>query len=793
MSLRPGSRWLGLFLLLLASSSFAETSGSIAGTVSDAESHGPLPGVTVVLDGTGRGTTADLKGRFELDGIKPGSYTLRVSMIGYKAQTRTVQVREGSETRLDIHLHSSPIHLGEVLVQAERTYSAASSRTVRAFDRQTRPSRTAHQMLQMAPGLVIAQHAGGGKAEQIFLRGFDADHGTDVALSVDGVPVNMVSHGHGQGYADLHFMIADVIDNVDVFKGPYFPEFGNFATAGAVAFHTRDHLEENEFRFEGGSFSTSSYTMLYQLPMADPGQTVYFAGNFYLSDGPFDRPQDFHRFNVFSKVHTHLSQRSTLTLDLGAFGSAWDASGQIPERALSSGRIDRWGAIDDFEGGITGRHNVNLTFRSIGRNNSDFTSQLYVSQYDFKLFSNFTFFLVDPVNGDMIEQTDDRVLFGINNTYSLYHNLGDITAHATLGGGLRADDTDVALWKNRTRERDRILVDAHVIERNFYLWAREELFLTPDVRLMLGLRTDYFTFNVEDHLEGEAAQLPHASGYSQDRIFSPKAALVYTPRSDVDLFVNAGTGFHSNDARNVVIDARVEELARQRAAAGASADEINAELEARGFDPGHLDAKTLPRATGGEVGARLRLLERINAGVAFWLLDLDREFVYVGDAGTTEESGRTRRTGVDLEARVQLRPWLWADADVNLSRGKLRDEPAGTDDIPLAPSRTSSGGVTARHGQGWEGSLRYRHIGERPANEGDSVRARGSTAFDLNASYRFDQYKIHLMVENLLDTEWNEAQFDTESRLENEVDPVSELHFTPGNPFNMRVGLSYFF
>ena len=782
-----------LFVVLSFSLVQAQSSGTLQGAIVDEESGDGLPGVIIFLQDTAVGTSTDLKGHFVLNDIAPGTYTLQASIIGYHTLEQQVKIAAGQNPSLHLHLHPSPIHLGEMLVQSERVYSAASSSTVRSFDLQTRPKRTAHQMLQMAPGLVIAQHAGGGKAEQIFLRGFDADHGTDVAISVDGTPVNMVSHGHGQGYADLHFMIADAIENIEVFKGPYFPAHGNLATAGAVVFHTRDHLEENEIRLEGGSFGTANYTMLYQLPMTKPGQTAYFAGNFYLSDGPFDRPQNFNRFNVFSKVHTHLSDRSTLTLNMGAFSSAWDASGQIPQRAIDRGLIDRWGAIDDLEGGTTGRRDFNLTFRSKGKNNSDFTSQVYLSKYDFKLFSNFTFFLVDPINGDMIEQLDDRLLLGINSTYSFYHNLGNLLTRSTLGGGMRGDDADVGLWKNNARERARPLVDSRVLERNFYLWAREEFFPTPQVRLMLGLRADYFTFNVDDHLVGQPADLPHASGYAQDRIFSPKVTLVYSPTNRLDFFANFGTGFHSNDARSVVINARVAELQRQWDQQGKSEAEIGAALEERNFDPGHLDAVTLPRAVGGELGLRTRLGQHLNLGAAAWWMDLDREFVYVGDAGTTEESGRTRRIGLDLEGRLSLRSWLWADADINLSRGTLRDEPDTADRIPLAPQRTSTGGLSARHPAGYEASLRYRHIGDRPANEDDSVTAQGYTVFDFNAAYRFDHYKIHLTVENLADTEWSEAQFDTESQLRGETERVSEIHFTPGNPFGVRFGLSYFF
>lgn len=791
--MRPTTTFFIFLLVVLLSAVGASAQGQVKGHITDASSGEGLPGVVIQLRGTAIGGSSDINGHYTLKRVPAGSYTLEASLIGYHSEVHEVRIKNGTPSELDLHLHPSPIHLNEVLVQSERALSAASSSTVRHFDLQVRPSETAHQMLQLVPGLIIAQHAGGGKAEQIFLRGFDADHGTDVAISVDGMPVNMVSHGHGQGYADLHFLIPDVVEQVDVFKGPYSAMHGNLATAGAISFRTRDHLEKNMLGLEAGQFNSGKFTMLYQLPLANPNQSAYFAGNFYNTDGPVDSPQGFQRANLFAKIHTHLSERSTLTLDLSAFASAWDASGQIPQRAIDRGLIDRWGAIDDLEGGTTGRRNANLTFRAKGSNNSELQVQTYATRYDFKLFSNFTFFLDNPVEGDGIEQIDDRQLFGIDSRYAFYHAMGRATARTSMGGGLRADDADVGLWRSPNRQRRESLVDSRVLERNLYLWAQEEIFPHPQWRLVLGLRGDYFTFNVEDRREGLPAALPHASGYAHDAILSPKATLVYSPARTLDLFANFGTGFHSNDARNVVLDQRASEISKLMINKGFTSEEIAAELAVRNIDPLHLEAETLPRATGGEFGLRARLWQRLNAGVAFWLLDLDREFVYVGDAGTTEESGRTRRIGIDLEARLQLLPWLWADADLNLSRGKLRDEPASNNEIPLAPKLTSTGGLTARHKTGFEGSLRYRHIGDRPANEDHSATAIGHTIFELAAAYNIGSYRISAAIENLFDREWSEAQFDTESRLEDETEPVSEIHFTPGNPLNARIGLSYFF
>jgi outer membrane receptor protein involved in Fe transport len=770
----------------------AQSLATLEGIVRHAATGKGLPGVDLHLEETGHGVVTALNGRFEIQRVPPGSYTLVASHIGFATVRRTVTLGAGARPRIQLELAPRPIDLDEVLTRVDRSYSAASSSVAREFDIVVRPTRSAQDLLQLAPGLVTAQHAGGGKAEQIFLRGFDADHGTDVHISVDGLPVNLVSHGHGQGYADLHFVIPDVVRSIEVFKGPYTAAHGNFATAGAIAFATRDHLEHNVLRAEGGAFNTASVTALYQVPVSGPHQGAYLAGQFYRTDGPFEAPQDFGRFNLFGKFHTHLSEDARLAVTASGFSSAWDASGQVPLRAVQSGAIRRFGAIDDLEGGTTGRQDINLLYEA-GSGTSGFRLQGYLSRYNFKLFSNFTFFLDDPVLGDMIEQTDHRQIRGLNGTYRFDHALASLSAASTLGGGFRADDIDVALWRSPGRARAEHLVDSGIAERNLYLWGQEELFLSRRLRLQLGLRWDYFTFDVDDRLEGEPATLPHASGYAQQSILSPKANLVFSPARVLDLFLNVGTGFHSNDARAIIIDRRVADLVRGFERQGLGVAEIEERLEELNFDAEHRFTETLPRALGGELGLRVRPAPGTNVSLAAWLLDLEREFVYVGDGGFTELSGRSRRYGVDVEARLGFRSWLSADADLSLSRGLMRDEPADADAIPLAPRITSTGGLTALHPRGYEGSLRYVHVGDRPANEDGSVTAQGYTLLNLLGAYRLGRFRFNLMVENLLDTDWNEAQFDTESRLPGELFPVSELHFTPGNPRNLRVGVALLF
>lgn len=531
------------------------------------------------------------------------------SLLGISLATEETTQTGDEDTESDSEVPTDLIQLEKILVKGDRAYSTASSKSIRQFDLNVRPMQTAQDMLQLAPGLVITQHAGGGKAEQIFLRRFDADHGTDVAISTDGIPVNMVSHGHGQGYADLHYIIPELVESIDLFKGPYFARHGNFSTAGSILFLTKDFIDENMMKIEGGEFNTQKITGLFQVPGGGDRQNAYFAAQFYNTDGPVESEQNFQRSNLFGKFHTYLNKANKLTFSVSSFSSAWDASGQIPQRVVDSGLITRFGTIDDLEGGQTGRQNLNLTYTATGENNSRFLIQPYFSRYNFKLFSNFTFFLDDPENGDMIEQTDDRNTLGLNTEYQFEQVINSMQLTTTFGGGFRSDDIAVSLWHSPNRRRLTQKVDSGIIERNLFLWMQEELIVNPKLRLQLGLRGDYFTFNVEDHLDvlsDGTGTLPHASGYAQEAMLNPKFNMVYSPFSSMDVFLNFGTGFHSNDARDVVIERTISDLERGFRRQGLSDSQINEQLAQLNFDREQSGIRTLPRAIGAEIGTRYR-------------------------------------------------------------------------------------------------------------------------------------------------------------------------------------------
>jgi outer membrane receptor protein involved in Fe transport len=701
------SLWCIAFIFIYNLS--AQNTGSLSGSVSDSENNHPLSNAEILLKNTIFGAVSAEDGSFLIHNIPAGDYIISISYMGYSAITQNINLNSGENLHLTFNLEPAFFEINEIMVEADKPYSAASSRLVRKIDMKLRPTRSAQDMLQLVPGLFITQHAGGGKAEQIFLRGFDADHGTDVAIDVDGLPVNMVSHGHGQGYADLHFLITEVVEKIDVHKGPYFAQYGNFATAGAVSFTTKDHLENNMLHWEQGEFSTYKLTTAFQIPSDGLHQNAYFAAQFYQTDGPFTHEQGFSRFNLFGKFHTHLSSTSKLVLSMDAFSSAWDASGQIPQRAVDSGLINRYGGIDNSEGGTTGRQNVNLEYHLKNSANNSFKIQSYVSNYDFKLFSNFTLFLQDTVNGDMIEQVDSRKIYGLNTHYNFSDLKGDIHSSTTIGGGFRSDDIKLNLFKSPDRLRSGSLVDSYVAERNFFLWVQQQFLFGTDFRLQLGLRGDYFTFNVEDFLEEhiQESTLPHASGYYQKTLLNPKMNFVYSPLPNFDLYINGGSGFHSNDARNIIIRKKTNELIQSLQRKGMNRSEIDEALGGFNFERGNKAIETLPRAYGAELGFRTHLFGNLNLAVAAWLLDLEKELVYIGDEGTTEISGATRRIGVDIELRYQVLSWFWADGDLNISRGKFINEPESANNIPLAPRVTSTGGLSVVHPTGFEASLRY--------------------------------------------------------------------------------------
>ncbi len=742
-----------LVLFFLCTISSAQTF-TLSGTITEQDGT-PVPSASVVVDGS-LGVASDELGRYAIPGVSAGEHIVAVSILGFARNEQRIQVT--SDTELMVKLQPATIELKEVSVGSGQRGSQTES--ISLLDIRTRPVNNSQELMQLVPGLFVAQHAGGGKAEQIFFRGFDIDHGTDLQISVDGLPVNMVSHAHGQGYADLHFTIPEAMDKLLVHKGPYDARFGDFATSGTVEFLTRNSLDRNEIRAEYGMFNTVRAVGLFNLLdkkhlFGNRKENAYIAAEYVFTDAYFQSKQDFGRFNIFGKYNGQIGERTLLTLSASTFSAAWNASGQVPERAIASGRIDRFGAIDDNEGGETSRTNAYATLSTGLRNGGLIKNQLYFVKYDFNLYSNFTFFAADSVNGDMIAQTDDRTIMGYTGTYGSNTHIGSLPFRFNTGIGLRFDQADISLKNAIERVVFDTIVAGELDQLNANAYVDGVLNVTEKFSVNPSVRFDLFNFMYTD-ARGDKS----TSGEAMQMRVSPKLNFDYSLSDRAQLYLRTGMGFHSNDARAVVVDS------------------ANA---------------TLPRAYGTDLGTTFKPLPRMLVNVALWALYLESELVYVGDGGVVETSDPTRRMGIDLSVRYQLTKHLFADLDLNLVDGKVIGPPKGEDAIPLAPQFTTIGGLAYKRDRGLNASLRYRHIADRPANETNSVVAEGYFLVDATASYRLPKVEFGASVENLFDVAWNQAQFDTESRLQDEPEPVSELHFTPGTPFFLKGFVSYRF
>ncbi len=748
---------IAVFIFISGGIAFGQTSG-IHGKVYDSESKLPLSSAIVTLVNFNQSTSTNILGEYNFSNLFSGSYKIKIEYIGYKSNTVDVTLASDETATPITYLIDNALTISQIDVTATSDYGKI---TVSPIDMILRPTSTAQDLLKLVPGLFIAQHAGGGKAEQLFLRGFDIDHGTDINIQIDGMPVNMTSHAHGQGYADMHFVIPETIGSFDVYKGPYYSKFGDLATSGSVDFTSKNSIGKSMGLLEIGNYN--SYRGLVMLNvlgknshlLSKEKENLYVASEYSYADGYFDSPQKFSRLNVFGKYYGLLSNKTILSLTGSTFYSHWDASGQIPTRAVEENIIGRFGSVDNTEGGNTFRTNFNLMISNATGNRSTLTNQLYYTRYGFNLYSNFTFFLNDSLNGDEINQYEKRSIYGYKGTFSFLNNAGETNFNTTLGVGARVDNID-SIYLAHTYHRQFLdfVTAGKILQENIFAYLNESIDIS-DFIINPGVRVDYFNFNLTDKL------IDTNSGDVNDIRIGPKLNIFYNSSPKTQFYLKTGIGFHSNDARVVVVEK---------------------------------NENTLPAALGYEVGTTFTLGSALLS-TSLWGLNLQSEFVYVGDEGVVEPSGKTRRLGIDFTGRYQFNRWLWADLDLNYAKGKFIDEPEAANRIPLAPVFTSVGGMSVKLANGISGRLGYRYLDDRPANEDNSVIAKGYFVMDAVLNYSINsKYEIGLSIQNLLDNQtWNEAQFDTESRLKFESNPVSELNFTPGTPFNIKGNFSIYF
>jgi len=626
---------------------------------------------------------------------------------------------------------------------------------------QDRPLLRPGSLLEYVPGLVVTQHSGAGKANQYFLRGFNLDHGTDFATWVAGMPVNLRTHGHGQGYTDLNFIIPELVSVVNYVKGPYFAEIGDFASAGAAKIRYSEQLPQNLALGTLGDFGYQR-ALLAGSAAAGPG-TLTYGLEYQHSDGPWDVPADYRKFNAVLRYFMPVGE-GRLGITAMAYDGKWNSTDQIPLRALEQGLIGRYGTIDASDGGTSDRYSLSVDYATPFAG-GQFQTTAYWFKYNLNLFSNFTYFLNDPDNGDQFEQADDRNTYGWTGEWNRVGELFGRPSRNSLGFELRQDRINpVGLYATRERARLSTTREDKVTEGSTGVYAANDTQWAPGFRSVLGVRYDRYRFDVD-------SMLPENSGDVTAGIWSPKASLIFGPWYRTEGFVNAGYGFHSNDARGVTI--RVDPVTGEPA------------------DP----ATPLVRSKGAELGVRTEAMPDVQSSLALWYLTLDSELAFVGDAGTTEAGRPSRRYGVEWNTRWRPTSWMFIDLDLAWTKARFSSYAPEGDYIPGAPDFVAQAGVAVDRYGPWSGGVFFRYIGSYPLTEDNSFRSSSQAIFDAQVGYELARnLQLRLDVFNLFNRDTNDITYFYESRLPNEPpEGVADVHFHPAEPRSFRVSLSYRF
>jgi hypothetical protein len=636
--------------------------------------------------------------------------------------------------------------------------TAASAMTISGAEVNARPFSRPGEALEAVPGLIVTQHSGEGKANQYFLRGFNLDHGTDLAIKIDGMPVNMPTHGHGQGYADINFMIPELIQSVNVRKGPYFADVGDFGSAGSLTIDYINRLPKNILETTNGTFG-------YHRALA-AGSTAVGAGTLLAAvegvkyNGPWEVPDNIRKLNGVLR-YSQGTATDGFALSAMAYSNGWNSTDQVAQRAIDQGVIGRFGSLDPTDGGVSSRFSLSSNWAQSSEYGQS-KINAYAINSSLRLYNNFTYFLDDPVNGDQFSQMDRRTVYGLDASHAFDVRVGGIETQTRIGLQTRGDDIRVGLFKTLQRETLSTVREDSVREGNVGLWADTTARWTDWLRTTVGIREDYFAGRV-------LSDTPANSGSAQASMTSPKAGIVLGPWYKTEFYGNAGYGLHSNDIRGATITVDpIDKVTPQ--------DRV----------------PLLVRSKGAEIGVRTKAVEGLTSSLAVFVLDFDSELLFVGDAGTTEASRPSRRVGMEWTNQYQVLPWVRLDFDLAYTRARFTDlDPAGNF-IPGAPAWVAAGGMTVGGERGWFGALRGRYFGPRPLIEDDSVRSQASLIFNARAGYRFENgLRLQLDVLNLFNAKTNQIEYYYLSRLPGEpIGGVADRHVHPAEPLAVRLTLA---
>jgi hypothetical protein len=647
--------------------------------------------------------------------------------------------------------------------------ASANQGSVSAFDINLRPLLRPGEIVENIPGVIVTQHSGSGKANQYFLRGFNLDHGTDLAIDLDGMPVNMPTHAHGQGYSDLNFAIPELIQRVDYKKGPYYADVGDFGSAGAFSLHYYDVLPSGIARLEGGQFGYGRAVLADNAGIG-AGNLLY-ALEVEHNDGPWVKGDDARKLDGVLR-YSQGDAANGWSLTANAYHDIWNSTDQVADRAIAgqtdpvgappppaADMISRWGELDPSDGGKTGRYSLSADWHQQD-GNAKTKLTLYGLYYDLDLFSDFTYFLDDPVNGDQFEQQDARTVFGGAATQSWTHRLLDTDMETTVGLQVRSDDIRNGLFHTKDRARLSTDVFDQTSQTSAALYVQNEAHWTSWLRSIIGLRGDLYNFDVTNITGG-------SSGNVDAGIAEPKVSLIFGPWSQTEFYLNAGYGFHSNDARGVV--------------------------DANG------PATPLARSKGAEAGVRTSIIPGLQSSLTLWALHIQSELIWEGDAGDTSPSGPTDRIGVEFSNFYNPTPWLTLDADYAWSHARFTQfDPAGQR-VPESLEATFDGGIALHDlddwAKDWSAGLRLRYFGPRALTQDGLVHSKATTLVYADIGYGFaENWDVSLSIFNLLDARDSDIDYFYTSRLPGEpASGVDDIHTHPAEPRELRVALTHRF
>jgi outer membrane receptor for Fe3+-dicitrate len=640
------------------------------------------------------------------------------------------------------------------------TSDAASQGVITSELIVNRPALRTGELLEFVPGLIVTQHSGDGKANQYFLRGFNLDHGTDFATHVDGMPVNMRTHAHGQGYSDLNFLIPELVQRIDYKKGPYFAGEGDFASAGAARIRLADRLPQGQASVSVGQHGYLRGVVADSFD-AGPG-TLLYGLEVNRNNGPWDVPEKVRKLSGVLRYSQGTADRG-YSVTAMAYKNSWNATDQVPLRAVESGQIGRFGSLAPSDGGDTSRYSLSYAMRQ-RTDNRLFEFDAYAIRSQLELNSDFTYFLANPEAGDQFQQSERRTVAGVNASESWTTELAGFSVRNKLGVQARIDRlSPVGLYSTVERVRQSTVREDRVRESSVGLYGENAVQWLPWLRSVAGLRYDAYRFKVDSSIEGN-------SGAANDHVVSPKLSLILGPWSKTEFFVNYGKGFHSNDARGTT---------QTRLPDGTPSMPVTPLVPTRGM----------------ELGARSEWLPGLQSSLALWRLDIASELLFVGDAGETEPSRASRRHGIEWNNHYIAAPWLLFDLDLAASRSRYtQHDPAGNH-IPGAIGKVASFGVTVTDQGPWSGAFQLRYFGPRPLIEDNSVRSASTTLAYARLAYQLNRKtRIALDMFNLFDKRASDIDYYYASRLPGEAaEGVNDRHFHPVEPRSARLSLSYAF